>query len=291
MENNREVQNLCAQRSELEAMAKIGYLIEEKIGKGNYATVRLARYFDDAGRKTTLACKIFDKKTAPTVVLKKFFPRELDIIRRLNHPSIIQIHSILQRGDKIYIFMRHAENGDLLDHINAVGAIPEPQCRIWMHQLINGLQYLHKLNIAHRDLKCENILLTKHLNVKLADFGFAKLCEGRDKMSQTFCGSAIYASPEIIGCVRYNPKIADIWSLGIVLFIIANAIMPFDDTSQTKLLNDQRNRNYHFKQSMVNLLSDEYKELVQQILEPDVKIRLTLKQIEKSNWMNLLTND
>lgn len=287
MENLRKIQNNRDQISDFEALAIQGYFIGKKIGKGTYATVRLARYYDKNKVQSILACKIVDKTSTPTVFLKNFFQRELDIIRHLNHPSIIQIHSLLQCGEKIFIFMRYAENGDLFNYVNNAGPIPENQCKIWTQQLVNGLKYLHKQNIAHRDLKCENILLTKNLNTKLADFGFAKLCEGKHKISRTYCGSAMYACPEIISGRAYNPKLADIWSLGVVLFIIANATMPFDDQNMSKLVLDQQTQNFHFSKAVVNSLSEEYKQLVHRILDPNVKTRCSLKEIENSDWMNL----
>ena len=165
--------------SEVNALEKKGYVISRKIGQGSYATVHLAEY-SEGGRRVKLACKIFDKERAPKDFLDKFFPRELDILTRIENPHIIQVHSILQRGPRVFIFMRYAENGDMLDFIRQNGLAPERQAKIWFRQMVQGLQYLHSLNIAHRDLKCENILLSRHWNVKLADFGFARFCVDTD---------------------------------------------------------------------------------------------------------------
>uniref|UniRef100_A0A336MTK5 CSON004523 protein n=1 Tax=Culicoides sonorensis TaxID=179676 RepID=A0A336MTK5_CULSO len=275
-----------SKHSDIRALQDRGYTIGKKIGKGSYATV-VAAFYENKNHKIPLACKIVDKSRAPSDFLNKFLPRELEIIIKLEHPYIIQIHSILQRGPKIFIFMRYAENGDLLEYIKKNGAIVEYGAKSWFYQLVKGLKYLHSQNIAHRDLKCENILISKKMNIKIADFGFARHCtdnHGNNLFSLTYCGSAAYAAPEIVNGCPYDPKIADIWSLGVILFIMLNATMPFDDKNVKKLLQDQQNRNYHFRPSIERRLTTKCKALVDLILDPDVKTRWTLDRIENSRW-------
>lgn len=269
---------LSPKNSELTALEQRGYVIGKKIGQGSYATVHIADYFgapsNNSGnssqvKKMRLACKIFDKEKAPKDFLEKFFPRELEILMKIENPHIIQVHSILKRGPRVFIFMRYvvstylfafnngrsssfryAENGDLLDFIKKNGVVPESQARVWFRQMASGLHYLHNKNIAHRDLKCENVLLSKRYNVKLADFGFARFCsdsENKRTLSQTYCGSAAYAAPEVVRGTPYNPKMADVWSLGVILFIVLNASMPFDDANLRKLLKDQMTKNWVFR--------------------------------------------
>ncbi len=152
------------------------YTLSKKIGKGSYSTVHLAEY-RNGERREKLACKVFDRNLAPKDFLASFFPRELAILSCIKHPHIIGFHSIvLEQGPKVFICMRHAENGNLLDFILLNGTLPENQARIWLLQLVRALQYLHHNNIVHRDLKCDNVLLSQHWNVKLADFGFARYC-------------------------------------------------------------------------------------------------------------------
>lgn len=278
--------SVSSKASDVRALKERGYIIGKKIGKGSYATVVSALYEDNT-HKVPLACKIVDKSRAPSDFLNKFLPRELEIIVKLEHPYVIQIHSILQRGLKIFIFMRYAENGDLLEYIKKNGSILEHGAKSWFYQMVKGIKYLHSQNIAHRDLKCENILISKKMNIKIADFGFARSCcdaQGSQILSMTFCGSAAYAAPEIVSGHPYDPKMADVWSLGVILFIMLNASMPFDDKNVKKLLSDQKNRNYRFRASIEEKLTTKCKSLVQFILDPDVTTRWSLGRIEMSRW-------
>lgn len=182
------------QNSDISALERRGYEFGKKIGKGSYGSVVTAFYSDPESKDSVkLACKYVDKKKAPKDFLEKFFPRELHILTQISHPNIIGIHSILQSGSTVFIFMRLAENGDVLDYIKNNGAVTEPQANLWFYQMVSAVKYLHSLNYAHRDLKCENILISKHMNVKIADFGFARSCVENNNekiMSQTYCGSA-----------------------------------------------------------------------------------------------------
>lgn len=260
--------------SEVNIFEQKGYLIGKRIGKGTYATVHLADFVDSCGpKKMRLACKIFDKERAPKDILKKFFLRELDILTKIKNPHIIQAHSILQRGQRVFIFMKYAPNGDLLNYIKNNGAVLDSQSKLWFHQIASGLSYLHSIKIAHRNLKCENILLSTKFNAKIADFGFARFCVNKDGdiiLSETYCGSTAYAAPEVISGIPYNPKISDVWSLGVILFIMLNASMPFDDSNMRKLLKDQLNKNWSFRSSVTNTLTSRAKLLVRALLEPEI---------------------
>jgi len=111
---------------------------------------------------------------------------------------------------------------------------------------------LHENHIAHRDLKCENILLDKGFHVRIGDFGFARLYLPGEEKSRTFCGSLSYAPPEVIHGDPYNPLLGDLWSIGIVLFIMLNKSMPFDDSGTRKMYESQMNRTWKFRHKVFN---------------------------------------
>nr|CAD7195554.1 unnamed protein product [Timema douglasi] len=151
---------------------------------------------------------------------------------------------------KWLIFMQYAKNGDVFEYMLKYGALDEDLARFWFRQLSLALQYLHKLGITHRDLKCENALITEKYNVKLSDFSFARYTfddKGAPALSNTFCGSFPYISPEIIRGRLYDPKCADIWALGVLLFIMLNKSLPYTESNMKKLYEKQMKQDWRFR--------------------------------------------
>ncbi|XP_055613897.1 testis-specific serine/threonine-protein kinase 1 [Uranotaenia lowii] len=275
------------------ALKSRGYVLGRRMAKGTFATVMRAKYYepttgDGLQKPLDLACKVVDEsKSKDTEYLSKFLPRELRILSQIDHPNIIQTHSILRRGCRVFIFMRLAERGDLLNYIRKHGALSESQCRFWFLQMADAIRYLHQKDIAHRDLKCENILISKNMNIKLSDFGFARSClneTGKALMSRTFCGSAAYAAPEIISGRPYDPKAADLWSLGIILFIMLNGTMPFDEKNLKKLIQCQIERQFSFRAEIEKLVSDRAVQIVRNLLEPEPGVRINIHEVLRERW-------
>lgn len=284
--------DLLNSASEELTLSSRGYRIIKLLGEGSYAKVYLADFKNNLGtsNKFQLACKIIDTRKAPRDFVKKFLPRELDILIKLNHPHIIHVHSIFQRKSKYFIFMRFAEQGDLLDYVSKKGPTSEPQARVWFRQLALAIQYLHDMDIVHRDLKCENALVTSNFNLKLADFGFSRYttdASGKSILSDTYCGSLSYAAPEILRGQPYYPKNTDLWSLGVILYVMLNKSMPFDDNNAKRLYEQQTNKRWKFRTKVVNVLTDHAKSLVTHLLEPDPMKRIKIDEALKSNWISM----
>lgn len=281
---------LVLRPSEEQTLSQRGYRLIKKIGEGSYAQVFLTEFktstSDTKGK--ALACKVVDISKAPKDFVKKFLPRELDILVRLNHPHIIHIHSIFQKKLKYFIFMRLAENGDLLEFVLKKGPVSEAQSRVWVRQLALAIQYLHEMDVAHRDLKCENCLITNNFNIKLADFGFARFvidANNKKLTSATYCGSLSYAAPEVLRGMPYYPKISDLWSFGVIVYITINKAMPFDDTNVKKLYEHQVNKRWKFRSKVADSLTENIKVLIAKLLEPDVTKRWKINQVIKSDWI------
>jgi len=286
----------------------------EIIGEGAYSKVQL---FHSNLLNKDVAVKIINKTSAPRDFVQNFLPREIQVLQRVRHPFIVDIYEILATNDgRVFVAMEYAEYSDLLKHIQLTGAIEENRCRYLFRQLAEAIQYLHDKKIVHRDLKCENLLLTKkscppvtsqprsltprsaplqqnltklfdmeQVKLIVADFGFSKVYESEDELSRTFCGSAAYAAPEIIKGEPYMLKNHDMWSLGVILFIMSCGTMPFDDSNIRKMLRDQMERRVKMPPSAAERLSADCKDLIYKLIEPDAFRRYDINQVLAHPWL------
>ncbi|XP_026542456.1 testis-specific serine/threonine-protein kinase 1-like [Notechis scutatus] len=266
-------------------LKKRGYIMGGNLGEGSYAKVKSA--FSER-LKFDVAIKIIDRKKAPPDFLERFLPREIDILAKVNHHSIIKTYEIFETSNgKVYIVMELGVQGDLLEFIKLKGEMPEDIARKMFRQLGAAIKYCHDSDIVHRDLKCENLLLDKDYHIKLSDFGFAKRLvrdeDGKVIYSKTFCGSAAYAAPEVLQGIPYEPKIYDMWSLGVILYIMVCGSMPYDDSNIRKMLRLQKEHRVHFPKS--KNLTIECKDLIYRMLQPDVSRRLRIEEVLSHIWV------
>ncbi|XP_069685904.1 testis-specific serine/threonine-protein kinase 1-like [Periplaneta americana] len=144
------------------------------------------------------------------------------------------------------------------------------------------------MDLAHRDLKLENVLMVSKNYIKVADFGFVRKCRderGRRVMSDTFCGSVAYAAPEIILGTPYNPKKADVWSLGCILFIMLTGTMPFDESNVKEMVKMQTSKTLTFPTLAQSPISSAAKKLITDLLEPDVTKRPNIRKVKRNSWL------
>lgn len=239
-----------------------GYFVIERIGSGSFSKVKKAH---SQKEHKIVAIKLVSKSRAPKDYLEKFLPREIDVVKGLDHPNIIKYYRCIETTRRVYIIMQYAENGSLLDRIRGEGQLSETLARHIYHQLVAAIDYCHRRGVVHRDIKCENLLFDKHDVLKLIDFGFARkfqvpggrlsrsclaasrtsLTKGTtttttvsaaSDLSDTYCGSYAYACPQILRGTPYDPHFADVWASGVVLFAMVFGRLPFDDSSFARLL-------------------------------------------------------
>ncbi|KAM5235497.1 testis-specific serine/threonine-protein kinase 4 [Ctenodactylus gundi] len=273
-------------------MEEYGYEVGKVIGNGSYGTVYEAYY---TKQKVMVAVKIISKKKASDDYLNKFLPREIQVMKVLRHKYLINFYQAIETTSRVYIILELAQGGDVLEWIQRFGACSEPLAGKWFSQVTLGIAYLHSKGIVHRDLKLENLLLDKRENVKISDFGFAKMVPSNQpvhssssyKMNcfshlcQTYCGSFAYACPEILLGLPYNPFLSDIWSMGVILYTLTVARLPFDDTNLKKLLRETQ-KDLTFPPN--HNISPECKNLILQMLCPVAK-RATILDILKDPWV------
>lgn len=140
----------------------------------------------------------------------------------------------MQSETMIYLVTEYAANGEIFDHLVDNGRMKEPEAARVFSQLVSAVQYCHCRGVVHRDLKAENVLLDKDMNIKLADFGFSNRYEEGSPLT-TWCGSPPYAAPEVFQGLEYDGPKADIWSLGVVLYALVCGALPFDGKTLLEL--------------------------------------------------------
>ncbi|XP_028356738.1 serine/threonine-protein kinase SIK3 isoform X4 [Physeter macrocephalus] len=259
--------------------ARIGYYeIDRTIGKGNFAVVKRATHLVT---KAKVAIKIIDKTQLDEENLKKIF-REVQIMKMLCHPHIIRLYQVMETERMIYLVTEYASGGEIFDHLVAHGRMAEKEARRKFKQIVAAVYFCHCRNIVHRDLKAENLLLDANLNIKIADFGFSNLFTP-GQLLKTWCGSPPYAAPELFEGKEYDGPKVDIWSLGVVLYVLVCGALPFDGST----LQNLRARVLSGKFRIPFFMSTECEHLIRHMLVLDPNKRLAMEQICKHKWMKL----
>lgn len=252
------------------------YDIERTLGKGNFAVVKLARH---RVTKTQVAIKIIDKARLDSSNLEKIY-REVQIMKLLNHPHIIKLYQVMETKDMLYIVTEFAKNGEMFDYLTSNGHLSESEARKKFWQILSAVEYCHSHNIVHRDLKTENLLLDGNMDIKLADFGFGNFYNSGEPLS-TWCGSPPYAAPEVFEGKEYEGPQLDIWSLGVVLYVLVCGSLPFDGPNLPAL----RQRVLEGRFRIPFFMSRDCETLIRRMLVVEPAKRITIAQIRQHRWM------
>jgi 5'-AMP-activated protein kinase catalytic alpha subunit len=196
------------------------YIIGETIGEGAFAKVKLGFHIPT---KEKVAIKILNKERIDINKIKK----EIKILQRLKHINIIQIYEIIETKKHLYIIMEYCNGQDLFSLIKSKHHLTEKEACKYFQQIINGVEYIHLSNITHRDLKPENLLLDdNNKRIVITDFGLSKLSEEYNNELSTPCGTMSYSPPEVLEGKKYNGIYSDIWSCGIILYVMLVGNLP-----------------------------------------------------------------
>ncbi|KAF7187403.1 putative serine/threonine-protein kinase HSL1 [Pseudocercospora fuligena] len=269
------------------------------IGKGGCSRVRIVRhrYRDQLGavkiitrstaestRAQSLANLIESTKGSSAVSPAGYKPipygleREIAVMKLLEHPNIVRLYDVWENRNELYLIMEFVDGGELFHYVDERKGLPEDETVLIFRQIVSALLYCHRLLICHRDLKPENILLNKQdLTVKLIDFGMAAL-QPQGRLLSTPCGSPHYAAPEVVSSKQYDGHQADVWSCGVILYVMLTGTTPYnyDASGEIKgLFRDITAANYYMPEG----LSHEARDLIRRIFVPNPKKRITMDEV------------
>ncbi|GJJ72058.1 5'-AMP-activated protein kinase, catalytic alpha subunit [Entomortierella parvispora] len=207
--------------------------------------------------------------------------REIQYLKLLRHPHIIKLYEVISTPTSIYMVIEYA-GGELFNYIVDNTRLSEDEARRFFQQIVCAIEYCHRHKIVHRDLKPENLLLDPSMNVKIADFGLSNIMTDGDFL-KTSCGSPNYAAPEVISGKLYAGPEVDVWSCGVILYVMLCGRLPFDD-DYIPLLFKKINGGIY---SLPSFLSPETKYLLTSMLVVDPLKRITIAEIRKNAWFNV----
>jgi len=262
------------------------YDTKEVLGKGVSSTVRRA-VFKETG--VSVAVKIIDVSQelvdSDGLNLREQTMREINILRTVSgHENIIELLDVFETSTYMFLIFELAVNGELWDHLNSVVSISEKKARRIMSQILEAIRHCHSAGVVHRDVKPENILLDEHFNIKLTDFGFAKILQPGERLYDV-CGTPGYLAPELLKagmferdeCDGYGVEV-DIWACGVVLYTMLAGFPPFWHRQRLKMIRQIMEGKYSFSSSEWNDVSCSPKDLISNMLVVDHKKRFIVSQ-------------
>ena len=254
------------------------YILQQTLGAGSFGKVKLATHALTGHR---VAMKIINRRKISSLDMGGRVKREIQYLKLLRHPHIIKLYEVITTPNDIIMVIEYA-GGELFQYIVDRGRMPEPEARRFFQQVICAMEYCHRHKIVHRDLKPENLLLDEYLNVKIGDFGLSNIMTDGDFL-KTSCGSPNYAAPEVISGKLYAGPEIDIWSCGVILYVMLCGRLPFDDEYIPTLFKKINNGIY----TLPSYLSQEARHLLSQMLIVDPVKRITIQEIRQHPWFNV----
>ncbi|XP_027104191.1 CBL-interacting protein kinase 18-like [Coffea arabica] len=254
------------------------YDLGRLLGQGNFAKVYYGR---NLATGQSVAIKIIDKEKILKVGLINQTKREISVMALIKHPNVLQLYEVMATKTKIYFVLEYAKGGELFNKV-AKGKLKEDIARKYFQQLITAVDFCHSRGVYHRDLKPENLLLDENGNLKVSDFGLSALAESRrqDGLLHTTCGTPAYVAPEVISRKGYDGAKADIWSCGVILFVLLAGYLPFHESN----LMDMYRKISKAEYKCPNWFPPEARRLLSRILDPSPYTRISIAKIMENTW-------
>ncbi|XP_032086315.1 LOW QUALITY PROTEIN: SNF-related serine/threonine-protein kinase-like [Thamnophis elegans] len=254
------------------------YDLGRRLGRGHFAEVRLARHVFTGER---VAVKVIEKSRLGGAAAARL-RREVGCMKLVQHPNVVRLYQVLETPARLYLVLELGDGGDLFDLLTRrPGGLEEAQAKGYFAQVVHAISYCHRLHVVHRDLKPENVLFFQQQGVvKLTDFGFSS-CFQPGTMLATSCGSLAYSAPEILLGEEYDAPAVDIWSLGVILYMLVCGHPPFQEANDSETLTMILDCRYVIPSGISLLCAD----LIAQMLQRDPKQRASLEIIENHLWL------
>ncbi|GLT59891.1 hypothetical protein SLA2020_326860 [Shorea laevis] len=255
------------------------YELGKTLGEGTFAKVKFARNIETG---ENVAIKILDKEKVLKHKMIGQIKREISTMKLIRHPNVIRLYEVMASKSKIYIVLEFVTGGELFDKIASRGRLKEDEARKYFQQLINAVDYCHSRGVYHRDLKPENLLLDASGVLKVSDFGLSALPQQvrDDGLLHTTCGTPNYVAPEVINNKGYDGAKADLWSCGVILFILMAGYLPFEDSNLMALYKKIFKADF----TCPPWFSSSAKKLILRILDPNPLKRITIAEVIENDW-------
>ena len=268
------------------------YKLTGLLGKGTYGDVRMAEHNET---KVQYACKCISKDMlAKNEATRRQLYREISIMKSLVHENVVKLYDVLQTPNNIYLIVEWVRGGELLDVIDRASRLDEDKSRHYFQQLICALYYVHNQGISHRDIKPENLLVTEHEKLKVSDFGLSNVQEVSEgnanpqhvpeaKRLRSVCGTPNYVAPEVLKREGYNGFKSDVWSCGVVLYVMLTGQLPFHGANTQELLQLILTGTYEVPKD----LSPGCLDIIRKMLEVDPEKRLSIGDVTNHPWFKV----
>ncbi|KAG6502390.1 CBL-interacting protein kinase 19-like [Zingiber officinale] len=269
-----------AKRVKTEAKLLLGrYELGKLLGAGTFAKVYVAR---NVKTEEDVAIKVLDKEKIVKLGLVALIKREIAILRRVRHPYIVQLLEVMATRSKIYFVMEYVRGGELFARV-AKGRLKEDTARRYFQQLISAVAFCHARGVFHRDLKPENLLVDENGDMKVSDFGLSAVADqsrGGDGLLHTLCGTPAYVAPEVLSRRGYDGSKVDIWSCGIILFVLMAGYLPFQDANIVAMYR----KIYKGDFRCPRWFSQDLYRFLRRLLDTNAQTRITIPEIMEDKW-------
>ena len=252
------------------------YNVDSVIGHGSFSSVY--KVFD-IEKKQIFAMKVFPKSNLEDEGDQQRFQREINAMAFMKHDNLVQLHDFFWDENNFYMIMDFCQEGELFDYIVDHDKLSEPVAAYVFRQIVEATAFCHSYGVAHRDLKPENVLIDKFPHVKVSDFGLCGFISD-SKLMKTFCGSPCYCAPECLCRIQYDGRLADVWSLGVILYSMVTGEHPWVISNTNLMLRQILKGKY----DIPSYLSPECRDLINGMLQLNTSERMTLDRVAKHPW-------